>query len=88
MPHAPFSLEGTPDEKLAALYALTIQQQGYLNLLTVLVGDLYAKANDVAPDVAGPLLDRLLPKHIASAAEDFRRYGLQHQIAQIQTDHQ
>ena len=86
MPHAPFSLEGTPDEKLAALYALTIQQQGYLNLLTVLVGDLYAKANDVSPGVAGPLIDQLLPKHIASAAEDFRQYGIQHQIAHIQAD--
>jgi hypothetical protein len=83
MPHVLFTVEGTPDEKLAALCALAIQQQGCLHLLTVLVADLYANANEVPHSVAAPLIDELLPKHIATAAEEFRQYVLQYQIAVI-----
>jgi len=88
MPNIQFILDGTQDEKFAALCALAVQQQGYLNLLTVLVADLYAKANNVSPEVAGPLVDELLPKHIATAAEHFCQFGLQHQIAVIKADNQ
>lgn len=79
-------LDGTDSEKLTALCGLLVQQQGHIQLLTILVADLYARANGHAPEIAGPLIDELLPHHIAKAANDFRRHVLTHQINQIQAD--
>ncbi|MBO3273216.1 hypothetical protein [Hymenobacter defluvii] len=86
MPTVRFPVEGTDAEKLTALCALAIQQQGHINLLTVLVTDLYARANGCAAEIAGPLVDELLPRHITQAADDFRCYVLGHQINQVQDE--
>ena len=86
MPTVRFPVDGTDAEKLTALCALTIQQQGHIALLTHLVSELYAKTNGYAQEVTCAVLDKSLAAHMQTAADDFNQYVVCHQIKQIQDD--
>lgn len=86
MPTVRFPVDGTDAEKLTALCALTIQQQGHIALLTHLVSELYANINGHPREVTCAVIDKSLSNHIQTAADDFSQYVVCHQIKQIQDD--
>ncbi len=86
MPTIRFQAEGTAEEKISAISAMVIQQQAYIKLLTTLVAELYASNGGHSQETVGALVDKLLPDHVALAAEDFRTFVLDHRINQIRSE--
>ncbi|MGI4735050.1 MAG: hypothetical protein ACRYG7_07720 [Janthinobacterium lividum] len=81
--------DGTHEEKLDALCALVIQQQGYIKLLTLMVADVYARhpgEEHADSGVAAQLVENMLPGKIREAAHEFDQYILTNRINAIKNE--
>jgi hypothetical protein len=90
MPTFKFTHEaGTQEEKVDALCALVIQQQGYIKLLTLMVADIYARSpgeKHADSKVAAQLVESSLPENVRAAARDFDHYILTNRINAIKNE--
>ena len=86
MPTVTIRLDGTTDDKITALCAMVIQQQGHIAVLTHLTATMCSSTLQYSPEQAGMLLDQLVPPAIERANDDFRKFVLDHQINVIRQE--